>query len=655
MNHRFIRLARLRVASIDMVSGVWVGKAAMAGGCTGSVIGTGWRFKRDGRTGYRGGRCSEVQHPQPGPAGRGQGRSPGLDGEPGQRVGYLLSQSRVQDLLGEVETGIEEVVSATRDRMDALLGAVVSVATDLDLDSTLQRIVQAAMDLVDARYGALGVLGPGGELSRFLTAGIDEATKQRIGPLPTGLGVLGVVIEDDKPLRLTDISQHPMSCGFPQHHPPMSTFLGVPVRARGEVFGRLYLTEKAGGEEFTADDEVVVMALAGAAGVAIDHARQYEESRRRQRWLEATAKVSAALLADTGPDQALQLIATSAQQLTGADYTLIAVPDIASAAPPDVEGLTVAVCVGTGAEHIVGRRIPIKGSTTGAVFADHTPRSVPRLAFDVASGEVDFGPALALPLGTSNRPAGVLLTLRAAGAGPFDDEEMGLVATFADQAALALERAADQATRRELEILTDRDRIAKDLHDHVIQQLFAVGLALNSTERRTTDHDIAQRITQHTSDLDDVIRGIRRVIFDLQTDPGPARHLRDEVRDIIGDLTTDSPLRTVVRIAGPLDSVPTDLAGHLFAVVREAVSKAVRHANAHNLTVTVSVDTDLTVTITDDGIGMPATTARSGLHNLTQRAQQAGGRLTLSQPDTGGTTLSWTAPVHSHPITTTVD
>ena len=193
-------------------------------------------------------------------------------------VGELLSVAPLRELLAEVQDRIESIVSGTRERMDALLDAVVAVSSGLELDSTLRAIVQAAKDLVGAQYGALGVLGEGGMLSRFVHVGIDDDTRQLIGPLPTGHGVLGVVIEDAKPLRLADLSQHPMSVGFPPSHPPMRTFLGVPVRGRGEIFGRLYLTEKANGEEFTADDEVVVQALAGAAGVAIDNARLYEQA-----------------------------------------------------------------------------------------------------------------------------------------------------------------------------------------------------------------------------------------------------------------------------------------------------------------------------------------------------------------------------------------
>ena len=582
---------------------------------------------------------------------RGDDGDPSATHSPGRRtaahgVGYQLSQTRLQDLLIEVEAGVDDILSTTRDRMEALLGAVLSVSTGLDLDSTLRRIVQGAMELVDARYGALGVLDDHGTLTRFLPVGIDEQTQRLIGPLPTGHGVLGVVIEDDKPLRLSDISKHPMSNGFPPHHPPMHTFLGVPVRARGEVFGRLYLAEKSGGQEFNADDEVVVLALAGAAGIAIDNARLYEDARRRQSWLEATAEVSAALLGEEGTDQALQLIATRARELTDADYTLIAVPlgqDSDLGAPGE---LIVEVCVGAGAEEILGRRIPVSGSTTGAVFSDHTPRSVPRLAFDVAAGgRIQFGPALALPLGTGQRPAGVLLTVRKAGSHEFTDGELHLVSTFADQAALALERARTQASHRELEILTDRDRIAKDMHDHVIQRLFAIGLAMNGTHRRVRTPDVAERLNNHINDLDDVIRDIRSVIFDLQTEPGGAPHLRSELNDIIGELTQDVTVRTTVRMSGTLDAVPPELARHLHAVMREGVSNAVRHSRASNLFVTVSVDRDVTVTIADDGIGMPGSTARSGLHNLADRAVRAGGHCAITAPDAGGTQLTRTAPL----------
>lgn len=556
-----------------------------------------------------------------------------------------LSQSHLQELLSEVQTGIESVVAINRSRMDALLDAVLAISTGLELDATLRQIVHAATHLVEARYGALGILDEHGMLGQFVYTGIDDATRELIGPLPTGHGVLGVVIEEAAPLRLENLSQHPASSGFPQHHPPMTTFLGVPVRARGEVFGRLYLTEKINGEPFTDDDEVVVHALAAAAGIAIDNARLYEEVRRRQRWLEASGEITVELLAGTDPAEALRLIANRALELTAADYTLIALPRVPDE-PGTISELEVAVCVGMGADTITGRRIPLRGTTTGAVFADHVPRNVDRLAVDLAAGVgLNFGPALALPLRTSDSIAGVLLAVRSAGAAAFDESQLQVVASFADQAALALQYAESQTARRKLEVLADRDRIARDLHDHVIQRLFAIGLSLQSTKSRSQSPEITGRISDNIDQLQEIIQDIRTAIFDLQTDSADSPTLRTAVRKLINELTADTALRTTIRISGPLDVVPAALAQHAEAVVREAVSNTVRHAQARRLTVTISVQDDLIVDVMDDGSGVPGTVARSGLHNLAQRAAEAGGTFTLAQPNGGGTQLTWSVPL----------
>ena len=240
----------------------------------------------------------------------------------------------------------------------------------------MRRIVHAAIDLVDARYGALGVVDEGGMLSQFMHVGIDDETRERIGPLPTGHGVLGVVIGDAKPLRLADLSAHPMSVGFPPNHPPMRTFLGAPIRVRGEVFGRLYLTEKNGGQEFTEDDEAVLQALAGAAGVAVDNARLYGEAQRRQRWLEASSEITGALLGGTDPTEALQLIASRALELTGADYTVIALPEDPDATPTETTSLIVAVCAGTEQRHTDRPPDPGLGFDLGRGI--HRPRTAQR-------------------------------------------------------------------------------------------------------------------------------------------------------------------------------------------------------------------------------------------------------------------------------------
>ena len=541
---------------------------------------------------------------------------------------------------------MEDIVGTTSDRMDALLEAVLAVSAGLDLDVTLRHIVQAAMELADARFGALGVIGPDGGLSQFINVGIDDATRELIGPLPTGHGVLGVVIESAQPLRLDDLSMHPASVGFPPNHPPMRSFLGVPVRARGAVFGRLYLTEKTTGGGFSADDEIVVSALASAAGIAIDNSRLYGEAQRRQRWLVAIAEVIAELLAGDVTGGALQLIARHARELFNADYTLIALPPTDASAGAAITELRVVACVGMDAEDIVGRRIPTSGSTSGAVLSDRVPRNVSGLAFDLAAGlGVDFGPALALPLGAGRSMSGVLLTVRKPGSPGFDEDELEVLSSFADQAALALQHAEVQTARKELEILADRDRIARDLHDHVIQRLFGVGLAMQNTRRREQDAAVAVRLDDHIDQLHEVVQDIRVAIFDLQTDPGEVSQLRARLHATITALTVDAPLRTTVRMTGPLDVVPGTLAQDAEAVVREGVSNVLRHANATELIITISVDGNLVIDISDNGEGIPRTVARSGLHNLAERAAAAGGSCTVDHADSGGTRLLWTAPM----------
>jgi signal transduction histidine kinase len=580
------------------------------------------------------------------PDGLGDGVPADDDMVPG--VAQTLSQRRLRALLAEVQERIEEIVG-TRDRMDGLLEAVLAVSSGLELDETLRQIVRAAVRLVDARYGALGVLGADGMMTEFVHVGIDDATRTLIGPLPTGHGVLGVVLEDAKPLRLLDLSEHPASAGFPPNHPPMETFLGVSIRARGEVFGRLYLTEKSTGQGFTEDDEMVLQALAGAAGIAVHNARLYEEVRSRQRWLEAIGEVTSELLGATDSMDALQLIASRALELTGADYTFIAVPpeqDTAAHELAEITELTVAACAGIDSDRVTGRTIPVAGSTLGAVFADHVPRNVASLGFDFTEGlEVQLGPALALPLGADGSISGVLLTVRAAGSPGFDDLHFQVGSSFADQATLALQRAESQSARRELEVLADRERIARDLHDQVIQRLFAIGLGMQGTHRRAESPVVAERLTEHIDHLQEVIHDVRTAIFNLQADPADAPRLRTTLQDVVTELTDDTPLRTTVRMSGPVSVVSGGLAEHAEAVLREAVSNVVRHAAAEELVVTISVDDDLVIDVTDNGIGIPDTVARSGLHNLQRRAAATGGTLSLRQRECGGTRLVWTAPL----------
>jgi len=561
-------------------------------------------------------------------------------------VASTLSRTQMRELLVEVEERTDEIVSTTRERMDALLDAIMAVSSGLDLAATLRQIVQAARELVGARYGALGVLGSGGMLTQFIHAGIDDEDRESIGPLPTGHGLLGVVIEEVKPLRLEDLSQHPMSAGFPAHHPPMRSFLGAAVRARDEVFGRLYLTEKLCGAPFTDDDEIVVHALAAAAGVAIDNARLYEQSRHRQRWLEATSEVTTELLIGTDTDAALQLIAGRARELTGSDYTLIALPEDEESTGSATAGLTVVVSAGAMTDRINGLRIPIVGSTAGAVFTDHVPRNVAHLGFDLAAGlAVEFGPALVMPLGADDAMSGVLLAIRKPSAPDFDAYELQLVATFADQAALALQRARRLSSLRELEVLADRDRIAQELHDHVITQLFGVGLGLHGTQRRAKSPALAARIAEHIEQLNAVITEIRTAVFDLHVVTPETPRLGGILTNIVDEITADTDLHTSIGFSGRVDIVSPDLAQQAQAVIREAVSNTVRHAGATELGVIITVGSDLVLDVTDNGIGIPDTVARSGLHNLVSRAAASGGSCVIERSTDGGTHLVWSAPL----------
>ncbi len=577
-----------------------------------------------------------------GTAGTG-GRFGGRDDTAPQVADRLAS--RLLALVSEVQHRTEVIVEGTRERMGALLDAVLAVSSGVDLDVTLRQIVRAAMDLVDARYGALGVLGTDGTLTRFVHAGIDEPTRELIGALPTGRGLLGVVIEETKPLRLDTLSLHPMSAGFPPEHPPMASFLGAAVRARGEVFGRLYLTEKNTGAAFTDDDEIVIQALAAAAGVAIDNARLYEQTRRREQWMRATGEITAHLLSGTDTDSALPLIAARAAELTGADWTLIALPAEPDPVTGEIKELIVAFCIGPAAEEIRGRRIPVDGSTTGAVFADHVPRNVASLAFDVTAGTgVDFGQTLAMPLGGDDNLAGVLLAVRSRGSAAFDDDESELLATFADQAGLALQLAENHIAIRELEVLADRDRIATELHEHVIGRLFAIGLALHGTQRLAKSPAVGSRIDEHIEQLNEVVAEVRSAIFDLHGDQSENQRLGGTLATIVEDLTADTGLHTSIAFSGRIDLIPAALADHVQAVLREAVSNAVRHSHATALSLTVTTDAGLIlVEVTDNGIGIPDTVARSGLHNLFTRARVAGGTLTVDRPSGGGTHLVWAA------------
>ena len=559
-----------------------------------------------------------------------------------RREASSLAGMRLTELLDEVQQRLASVVHA-QSRVQHLLDAFISVSTGLDLAATLRRIVEVAVDLVDAQYGALGVLRQGGGgLAQFIHVGIGDDVAATMGALPEGKGVLGQLITEPYPLRIPDLSQHPASVGFPPHHPPMKSFLGVPLLVRGKVFGNLYMTEKRHGL-FSAEDEAVLTALASAAGIAIANAHLFEEGEVRRRWLAAVADVRALLLEAPSHAEALRLIAERIADLTQAEATWLLVgPD------PETGNYTVTGQIGAELTDLTGDSLAPGGSpvldavdTAGGVVSV----DLSGMAYESRNPHVDWGPCLAIPLHMTHSASALVIASRTAGADGFDDSLTPLVTAFADQASVALDMAARQRLARELDVYEDRERIARDLHDHVIQRVFAAGLGLQSVLARVADPQARSRIQSVVGQLDDTVRDIRTTIFDLQTSDGvdSADSLRRRLLDIVTE-TAGGALIPTVRMSGPIDSlVAGELAADVEAVVREGVSNAARHSGGGHVTVTLDVTDVVVVEIVDDGRGLDPRAARSGLRNLQQRAHRHGGDAIVESLDEGGTRLRWSA------------
>jgi signal transduction histidine kinase len=563
----------------------------------------------------------------------------------------LLPQLQLDELLAELQARLQAVL-ATRDRMRGLLEAVVAISSGLDLESTLRRIVETAVGLVDATYGALGIIGEERRLADFIPIGLSSDEIARIHHWPEGRGLLGLLIDDPQPLRLADIAAHAASSGFPDGHPPMRSFLGVPLRIRDEVFGNLYLTNKAGGGDFTEDDEAVLVALGAAAAVAIENARLYEAARRQQRWIQASAEVTTRLLSGSAPSEVLTDITRQARELSGADLAVLALPD------EEGRRLTMTYADGDGAAATRGLVLPAGHSLSGRVLATGERVASGDFAADeraahAARGAMShIGPAVVFPLGVPGNVRGVLTIGRRHGGAAFPQAQVDVVASFATQAGVALELAASRAEAERLSLYEDRDRIARDLHDLVIQRLYATGMSLEGTMPMITRPEVASRITNAVDAMDETIKDIRATIFALQArDATGQPDLRADIVALVDEMTPMLGFAPSLRLGAGLGAqVSPDIAEHVLAALREALSNAARHAGASQVDVTVDVDRDgiLIVQVTDNGTGIPAETKRSGLRNLANRADKLGGELRLqpAHPDAPapGTRLEWRVP-----------
>lgn len=549
---------------------------------------------------------------------------------------------RLDELLTELLDRVGDVVDS-RERLRALLDAVVGIATDLDLRGTLERIAEAACRLAGARYGALGVIGQDGKLVEFITYGISPEQHAAVGDVPTGKGVLGMLIADPRPVRMRDVTRHPQSSGFPPHHPSMRGFLGVPILIRDQVFGNLYLSEKQGAEEFTDDDEAIVVALAAAAGVAIENARLYEVASRRERWLAATAEITRVLLGEVHRTGALRLVARLARQVAAAEVALVLLYD------EDTAALTVEVVEvddGDDAGQLVGTVLPATETVLAPVVTERQHLVIENLGKAAPwPAPVPNGPAVLAPLAADDTLHGILVVGHRAGPTRHTDDDLPMLTTFAGQAALALERAQAQEVQEMLAILEDRERIARDLHDVVIQRLFATGLQLQTAATLAARPELAARISTAVDDLDTTIREIRTAIFELRTPPRAT--LRTELRTTVEAVTEPLGFRPVLELNGPIDSaVPEAVQPDLLAVVREALSNVVRHAHAQRVRVVVAAaDGRLTAVVHDDGVGVGDITERSGLANLRQRAIGHGGTFTVRPNQPTGTVVEWSVPL----------
>ncbi|HEX5810789.1 MAG TPA: GAF domain-containing protein [Pseudonocardia sp.] len=556
-----------------------------------------------------------------------------------------LPRLELDQLLAQLVERAQEVM-ATQGRLRGLLRANHMITGGLALPEVLHRIVEAARELVGARYAALGVLAPDGGLAEFVHVGFASDLVDEIGHLPVGKGLLGALIDDPRPIRLGNLADDSRSSGFPSSHPPMGSFLGVPIRIRDVVFGNLYLTESTHGE-FSAEDEELTTALAATAAAVIDNSHLYEAARLRGEWLQATAAITRGILtaAPDDPVVSLRLIADRSREVADADVVTIALPNGGQGGD-----LRVSVAVGPSADDVMDLAVPLNASLSGQAFTTGkpvrltSPDESPSLRYAV-SAVVDAGPLMIVPLRGSDRVHGVLNLVRLRGRAAFSAEDLDLATGFANQAAVALELAQARADQQRAALFDERERIAADLHDHVIQRLFAAGLSLQALAATLGPGRATDRVMSTVGDLDATISQIRTAIFQLQqTSQTTARTLRARVLDLVGELTPALGFDPAVRFSGLLDTIADRLSDDLLAVVREALSNVARHADAHAAEIDLTAhDDQVMLIVRDDGVGLSDTTRSSGLANMRRRAQHHGGSFLLEPDPGGGTLLTWTA------------
>ncbi|TMJ21287.1 MAG: GAF domain-containing sensor histidine kinase [Alphaproteobacteria bacterium] len=534
-----------------------------------------------------------------------------------------------------------------RDRKDMLLEAGLTLASELSLPIVLQRIVDVAAQVTDARYGALGVIGDNGTLIEFVTTGVSAKERRAIGALPTGRGVLGLLIHDPKPVRLSNIAEHPVSVGFPARHPPMHSFLGAPVQAMGRVFGNIYLAEKRNANEFSKDDEESLIVLATQAGVAIANASLYEEVRSREQWLNALRDITSRVLGGEEEVPLLESIAEHARQVAGADAaTIVSVSD----APGE---LVVAAAVGARASEMRGQTLPAEGSISGAVMQNGESLSIDDVSADPRAFQPivrlgRHGPAVFVPLRVPGGAAGTLMVTKLRGSPRFDDRSVQLVETLADQASVAIEYGRAQTELQRLGLMEERERIAKELHDGIIQSLFAVGMGLQGTALMARSPDVTGRIETAVDELDKVIRDLRNYIFGLRPGILADRQLDQALRVLAEEIQARSSATVEVDIDAALAASLSGRSSEIIQLTREALSNVARHSQATRASLRLARrGSEALLVLEDNGVGFDTSRDSNGfgMSNMQARAEHLGGTLVVESETGKGTTLRITFPI----------
>ncbi len=534
-----------------------------------------------------------------------------------------------------------------RDPKDALLEAGLTLASELSLPMVLQRIVDLAAEVTDARYGALGVLGPNDELVDFITTGISAKERRAIGARPRGRGVLGLLVREPRLVRVKDIGSHPSSVGFPANHPPMHSFLGAPVKALGHVYGNIYLAEKRGAREFGPEDERSLLVLATQAGVAIANASLYQKTLQRERWLEAQHEITTDILEGADAGAILTSVAEHARDLAGAEAATILTTTSTRGQ------LVVAAAVGAYADQVIGQAVPAAKSIAGSVMETGHPLHTDDAASHVRGYQPiirlgHVGPAIFVPLRVGGRATGTLMVANTKGGSRFDQSTISLVETFAAQASVAIGYGRAQADVRRLELMDERERIAKDLHDGIIQSLFAVGMGLQGTALLAGSPETAARIDSAVGELDRVIRDLRNYIFGLRPGILADRQLDQALRELGEDIQKRSTFRVEVEVDAELAAVVSSRSHQIVQVTREALTNVARHAQAkHSVVRLTRTGQTAVLTIEDDGIGFEVRRdkAGNGLRNMRDRATAMGGSLRISSKAGKGTSLRFTFPI----------